>query len=266
MKACRSGGFVAIVMAVMITGCSVALWAQQGAPPAKNPFAAADEKILAEVHDHNEIMSNLEYLSDMIGQRLTGSENLKKANDWTKQKFTDYGLANPHLESWTIAHIWTRGTATARILTPTEHPLTIASYGWAANTDGPVRGPVVYVKADKVEDLEQYKGKLKGAIVITSEPLPLPAPDEPAINPVLVPYGDSFLLVRPLRPGEKPREFNAAFRRFLMERNEFFKKEGVLAGLTDSGKPDGLAEYDGPGRSAVWDRANSGGVRYVGRL
>ena len=126
--------------------------------------------------------------------------------------------------------------------------------------------PVVYVKAEKVEDLEQYKGKLKGAIVITSEPLPLPAPDEPAINPVLVPYGDSFLLVRPLRPGEKPREFNATFRRFLMERNEFFKKEGVLAGLTDSGKPDGLLEHDGPGRTAVCDRADSGGVRDVRRL
>ena len=44
---------------------------------------------------------------------------------------------------------------------------------------------------------------------------PLPAPDEPAVNPVLVPYGESFLLVRPLRPGEKPFEFNAAFRKFL---------------------------------------------------
>ncbi len=241
MRARRVSGLVAIVVAAMIVcGGGVVLRAQQGAPPAKNPFAAADEKILAEVHDHNEIMSNLEYLSDMIGQRLTGSENLKKANDWTKQKFTDYGLGNPHLESWTIAHIWTRGTATARILAPTEHPLTIASYGWAANTEGPVRGPVVYVKAEKLEDLDQYKGKLKGAIVITSEPLPLPAPDEPATNPVLVPYGDSFLLMRPLRPGEKPREFDPAFRRFIMARNEFFKKEGVLAGLTDSGKPDGL--------------------------
>jgi carboxypeptidase Q len=239
MKARRVGRFVAIVMAAMITG-GVALRAQQGAPPQKSAFAPADEKILAEVHDHNEIMSNLEYLSDMIGQRLTGSENLKKANDWTKQRFTDYGLANPHLESWTIAHVWTRGTATARILTPAEHPLTIASYAWAANTDGPVRGPVVYVKADKMEDLEQYKGKLKGAIVITSEPIPLPAPDAPAPNPAMVPYGDSFLLVRPLRPGEKPFEFNPAFRKFLMARNEFFKKEGVLAGLTDSGKPDGL--------------------------
>jgi carboxypeptidase Q len=239
MKARRVGGFVAIVMMAMITW-GVALRAQQGAPPQKSAFAAADEKILAEVHDHNEIMSNLEYLSDMIGQRLTGSENLRKANDWTKQRLTDYGLGNPHLESWTIAHTWTRGTATARILTPAEHPLTIASYAWAANTDGPVRGPVVYVKAEKMEDLDQYKGKLKGAIVITTEPIPLPAPDAPAPNPAMVPYGDSFLLVRPLRPGEKPFEFNPAFRKFLMARNEFFKKEGVLAGLTDSGKPDGL--------------------------
>ena len=203
MKARRIGGFAVIVTVAMIIW-GVALRAQQGAPPQKNPFAAADEKILAEVHEHNEIMANLEYLSDMIGQRLTGSENLKKANEWTKQRFTDYGLASPHLESWTIAHIWTRGTASARIVAPAEHPLTIASYAWAANTGGPVRGPVVYVKADKVEDLDQYKGKLKGAIVITSEPIPLPAPDAPAPNPVLVPYGDSFLLVRPLRPGEKP--------------------------------------------------------------
>src|SRR5579862_8867042 len=103
MRARRVSEFVAIMMAAMIMWGGVALQAQQGAPPAKNPFATADEKILAEVHDHNEIMSNLEYLSDMIGQRLTGSENLKKANEWTKQRFTDYGLANPHLESWTIA-------------------------------------------------------------------------------------------------------------------------------------------------------------------
>src|SRR5580704_11866771 len=136
MRARRVSGFVAIVMAAMIMWGGVALQAQQGAPPAKNPFAAADEKILVEVHDHNEIMSNLEYLSDMIGQRLTGSENLKKANDWTKQKFAEYGLGNPHLESWSIAHTWTRGTATGKIVSPAEHPLTIASYAWAANTNG----------------------------------------------------------------------------------------------------------------------------------
>src|SRR6202040_2942082 len=104
-----------------VAGGWAAIRAQQPAAAAKDANAEADDKIIAEVHDHNEIMSNLEYLSDMIGARLTGSENLKKANDWTKQRFTDYGLANPHLESWTIAHIWTRGTATARIVAPAEH-------------------------------------------------------------------------------------------------------------------------------------------------
>ena len=92
-------------------GGGVALRAQQGAPPAKNPFAAADEKILAEVHDHNEIMSNLEYLSDMIGQRLTGSENLKKANEWTKQKFTDYGLG---IRTWNRGRLRISGRAERR--------------------------------------------------------------------------------------------------------------------------------------------------------
>lgn len=198
----RGVWLAAIVMTVVIL-CGVALRAQQMAGPDKDPFAAADAKILAEVQGHNEIMANLEYLSDVIGQRLTGSANLKKANDWTKQKFADYGLTNAHLESWTIAHVWTRGIATARIVSPTEHPLTIASYGWAANTDGPLRGPVVYVKAEKAEDLEQYKGKLNGAIVITSEPLLLPPPDQPAPNPILVPYGDPFLTLRPRKPGEK---------------------------------------------------------------
>ena len=75
----------------MIAG-GAALRAQQAGGREKSAFAAGDEKILAEVRDHNEIMANLEYLSDMIGQRLTGSENLKKANDWTQKKFAEYGL------------------------------------------------------------------------------------------------------------------------------------------------------------------------------
>ncbi len=101
---------VLVVIAAMASGWAV-IRAQQPRAAAKDPNTEADDKILAEVRDHNEIMSNLEYLSDMIGARLTGSENLKKANDWTRQKFADYGVANPHLESWTIAHAWERGAA-----------------------------------------------------------------------------------------------------------------------------------------------------------
>ena len=208
---------------------------------------AADDKIMAEVKDHNEIMSNLEYLSDMIGQRLTGSENLKKANDWTKERFAAYGLENPHLESWQIAHSWTRGTARGRIVSPAEHPLSLASYGWAPSTNGTVRGPIVYVNAQSEDELQAYKGKLKDAIVISAEPTLLPAPDEPAINPMLVPYGDRIALVAPQRPGARPIRYGPEYMKFVQARNAFFKEEGVNALLTDSGKPDALLNMTGMG-------------------
>jgi carboxypeptidase Q len=226
---------------------SIGLRAQQPASPASEALAADDQKILAEVHDHNELMSNLEYLSDMIGPRLTGSENLKKANDWTRQKFAEYGAANSHLESWIIAHTWTRGTATGRIISPAEHPLTLASYGWAPGTNGTVEGSVVYVKAQTLADLDAYKGRLKGAIVITSEPRLLPPAGAPAPNPVLIPYGDPFLLVAPRRPGEQPITNYAEYMKLIQARNEFFKQEGVLALLSDSGKPDGLLNMTSAG-------------------
>ena len=109
-------------------------------PDDNNSFAAADAQILSEIRDHSEAMANLEYLSDNIGQRLTGSPQLKQANDWTRDKFAQYGLTNAHLEPWTMARSWTRGTARARIVAPAEHPLTIAAAGWSPGTPGVVRG------------------------------------------------------------------------------------------------------------------------------
>src|SRR6267142_85649 len=165
---------------VSVCGVVLALGAVRGglAEPAeeKSPFAAADAQIVSEIREHSEAAANLEYLSDNIGARLTGSPQLRQANDWTADQMKKYGLVNVHLEPWTIAHSWTRGTAKARIVTPTEHVLTIASAGWAPGTPGAVRGPVVYVDAKTTEDLAKFRGKLKGAVVIYQEPASLSPP------------------------------------------------------------------------------------------
>src|SRR5882672_8232596 len=153
-------------------------------------FAAADAQILNEVRDNSEAMQNSEYLGDAIGPRLTGSPQLKQANDWTAAKFREYGLTNVKLEPWTIAHSWTRGTAHARILSPAVHPLTIASAGWSPGTNGVVRGPVVYFDAKTKEDFEKFRGKLKGAIVIYQEPESLSPPK---------PQNPNALLIRPMQ-------------------------------------------------------------------
>jgi carboxypeptidase Q len=210
----------------------------------KSAFAQADAQILSEIKDHSELIENLEHLSDAIGPRLTGSPQLKQANDWTAEMFKKYGLTNVHLEPYTIAHSWTRGTAHARIVSPTEHPLTVASAGWAPSTPGTVRGRVVFVEAEKKEDFEKYRGKLKGAIVIAQQPASLSPPKSEN------PYDE---LVRPMQappPAKGQPAPPAPFARFIelaRARNEFYKSEGVAAVLRDSGKPHGLLNMTGIG-------------------
>ncbi|MBI3669092.1 MAG: M20/M25/M40 family metallo-hydrolase, partial [Acidobacteria bacterium] len=164
------------------------------------------------------------------GPRLTGTEKLTQANRWTMEMFRKYGLSNVHLESWTIARAWSRGTARGRIVSPATHSLTVASAGWSPSTPGVVRGPVVYVSARRVEELAPYKGKLKGAIVITAEPQKLPEPYEVPRPPVLNPYG----------PPPEAILFGPAALRFARERDAFLKAEGVQAVLRDSDKAHGL--------------------------
>ena len=48
--------------------------------------------VIAQAMEHSEVMQNLQYLSDNIGPRLAGSAAMKKANDWTLEKFRGYGL------------------------------------------------------------------------------------------------------------------------------------------------------------------------------
>jgi carboxypeptidase Q len=203
----------------------------------QSPFAAADEQILSEIREHSEAAANLEYLSDSIGARLTGSPQLKQANDWTRDMFAKYGAVNAHLEGWTMERSWARGKASARIVSQTEHLLTIASAGWSLGTPGAITGPVVYFDAKEKRDFAKFHGKLKGAIVIYQEAPSLSPPKaEDPVAPMSRPMQEP-----PPRMGEPPVEDPyAAFLKAAKERTEFWKQEGVAAVLRDSNKPHGL--------------------------
>jgi hypothetical protein len=226
---------------VLVCGSVLALGAVRGglASPGdeKTPFAAADAQILTEIREHSEAAANLEYLSDSIGQRLTGSPQLKQANEWTRDMFAKYGAANAHLEGWTMERSWTRGKASARVASPAEHPLIIAAAGWSPSTPGPITGPVVYFDAKEKKDFSKFHGKLKGAIVIYQEPASLspPKPDDPNAQ------FDRPMQQPPPRIGEAPiADPYEAFMKAAKERTEFWKQEGVAVVLRDSNKPQGL--------------------------
>src|SRR5258708_32493499 len=137
----------------------------------RDPVAEMDAKLIAQVKtDEGQLQTDLSYLADRIGPRLTGTQKLDQASHWTMQQFKALGLENAHLEPWTIANSWTRGPATGKVITPAEHLLPLAAAGWSPSTNGPARGAVVGVGVQKLDDLQKYRGKLKGAIVLFDRP------------------------------------------------------------------------------------------------
>lgn len=225
-----------------------------------------DKKIIAFEKDHSEVMKNLEYLTDSVGPRLTGSDRLKQANEWTRKQFEDYGCVNGHLESWSFGLGWTRGAASGRIVEPNGLPLTVVSYGWAPGTKGAVTGELVYVKAQNVEELEKYRGQLKGKFVIQRPPADLSRPFGPppevmpgrppaAGQPPAPPQAAAPRPAEPATPAppaqppapQPPRPLMnyEQFRQLREKMTRFFKEEGVLVVVSDSAKEHGLLNMGG---------------------
>lgn len=190
----------------------------------------ADQKISEEVKAHSELVKNLEYLTTEIGARLTGSPQMNRASDWTLQRFKDYGI-DAHLETTEIAHSWTRGQDTAEITAPVKKNIEIRSLGWSKATEGPVTGNVIYANVENPSDLEKYKGKLKGAIVLTRPPSEIP-PDTDVPN-------NAYDAVIPPQRG-LPRRGGAGGFRQRMQLMKMAADEGAAVLLLDSGKTDSL--------------------------
>src|SRR5437773_6766566 len=118
-------------------------------------------KIRYEGFHNSKIMEIASGLMDGIGQRLTGSPNVKRANEWTRDKLTEFGLANAHLEPWSpFGRGWANEYVNVRMVTPDITPLIAYAKAWTPGTDGAVRGPVVRVNIRTPQEAARYKGKL----------------------------------------------------------------------------------------------------------
>jgi carboxypeptidase Q len=136
---------------------------------------------------HSQVMETLYQLTDRNGARLTGSPALKRANDWTRDQFTKWGLVNAHLEGYPFGRGWEFSACQVRMLAPRTAVLLAYPKAWTPGTNGAVRGEVIRVKADAVKDLEAYRGKLAGKIVLLDDARDF----KPAADPRALPDGSS---------------------------------------------------------------------------
>src|SRR5689334_20134045 len=76
-------------------------------------------KIRYEGFHNSKIMEIASGLMDQIGPRLTGSPNMTKANGWTRDKLSEFGLVNSHLEAWSpFGRGWANEYVNVRMVSP----------------------------------------------------------------------------------------------------------------------------------------------------
>lgn len=119
---------------------------------------------------HSHVMEFASGLMDGIGPRLTGSPNMMKANEWTRDQLTAMGCVNAHLEDWgEFGMGWQQLNTWVRMTSPDTAVLMAQAAPWSPATNGALNAPAAWINVEKVEDLDQYKGKLAGKIVLIGE-------------------------------------------------------------------------------------------------
>jgi len=207
-------------------------------------------KIRDEGLNRSQVMETARVLTDEIGPRLTNSPAYRRATDWTRGKLTEWGLANARLEAFEFGRGWSFSYVNVRMLKPDTVPFEALPKAWTPGTNGAVHGPVTRVTVEKAEDLDQYKGKLAGTIVLITAPEERPPqaqvqpPQQQPEENLFQRYTDEAL--------EKLEEFPISDRnlgelrrRFgrdsglAKKRREFFASEGVVATVEVSSR-DGM--------------------------
>ncbi|HKB66763.1 MAG TPA: M20/M25/M40 family metallo-hydrolase [Pyrinomonadaceae bacterium] len=214
---------------------------QTPATPAKDPNDPI-ERIKDEGMNRSQVMQTLSYLSDVIGPRLTASPGMKRSNEWTRDQLTKWGLQNAHLEAWgPFGRGWTLKRFSAQVSEPLNIPLIAYPKAWSPALAAPLTADVVYVDAKDLADLQRFKGKLKGAIVLTGKVREVKARFEAMgtrrDEKDLLALADAPVPASGQGRRGSPEQRAAQF--FACQKNQFFQDEGAALLVDSSRNGDG---------------------------
>jgi carboxypeptidase Q len=126
------------------------------------------EKIKAEGMERSKVLETFDYLTTVIGPRLTNSPAHKRAVAWTQEQMKAMGLSEVKTEGFEFGRGWTLNKVTIEMLEPRYMPLNGYPRGWAPSTPGRVVATPVWMPGLQDADMKAQAGKLKGAILFTS--------------------------------------------------------------------------------------------------
>ena len=180
------------------------------------------------------------WMTDFVGPRLTGSTGGNRANEWAKKKMEELGFQNVRIEE---ARDFSRGgwdnlKTYAAMTAPYYANFACNPVAWTGSTNGLIKGEIVLLDVKAEADLEKYKGKINGKIVL----MPSTSTYEVRYEPLASRYTDEQLKQLSMatqQGGRRPPVGDMAnYIAQMALRNkisEFIKAEGAAVILNGSG-------------------------------
>lgn len=152
------------LLTVLFLSICIALFSQD-----EKVDAAMVEKIRNEGMKNSKVMEIAFYLTEVSGPRLQGSPGYTRASNWAKNKLAEWGLQNAMLEPWGD---WGKGWELQRSYLAMTHPyykpFIAFPKAWTSGSNGMKTADVILVTAKDSAELQAYKGKLKGKVVLVA--------------------------------------------------------------------------------------------------
>lgn len=212
-------------------------------------------KIRREASEHSQIMRTLHFLTDVYGPRLTGSPNLKAAQDWVVKETTAWGLKNAHLEPWSFGHPgWVNERLSMHAIAPFKDALVVEALAWTPGTNGAVTASVVQLvpptrptKDELARYFDEHRATVKGKIVMVGRPTAVPVTIQPPPkrredNDVRSQYNPANPPAAAPAPAAAPRptDPNLVPPGELVERiDQFLVDAGAVGRINDAGREHG---------------------------
>ncbi len=136
---------------IFVLGCLMLAAMPMSAPAPEIPEVYA--QIRAEETNNSRIMWIIHEVADVYGPRVTGTPNLKAADDWAVRTMASWGLVNTHLEPWTFQPEsaatpvpgWENVDLEAEAVSPFHGQLMVEPLAWTPSTKGVVSAQVVLI-------------------------------------------------------------------------------------------------------------------------
>jgi len=215
------------------------------APVSAAPGPDMVNRINDQAFSHGEVVETAAYLTDRIGGRLTNSPAMREAERWTQAKFREWGLSNVRTEGFEFGRGWWIEHSSVRMTGPRPQTLRAIPVAWTPATDGALSAEIVVAPMTKERHFEEWRGKLRGKIVLVSWPAPPKDDSEPDFKRL------SDADIAKLDAYDQPEHGPEALESFVERRgfaarlDAFLKAEGALAWARMSYRDNGVVHGAG---------------------